>query len=621
MKRIFLPILLLISVVLEAQVPAIYSNLSVNTEGNLVFSVADKSFPAIISQKYTLENFVADITGDSIGVNFDFNMPDFNGLMYYGLIHYNDSKHPLPVYFKEFTKINSGKSSIDILNKLSGSYDMTNWESQKAGILGYRILDSVGNMLYEGRVTFKGIGPFDVGNTIIEGPFVDQITHESAIISMDTYKASEIEISVNEKSYKSEKKSIHHEIKIDKLEPNSTYTYTIELDDIKQKYSFKTSPQPGSRTKFSFAYASDSRNGPGGGERNMYGANYYIMKKIMALANQQGAVFMQFTGDLINGYLSSVPETDLQYANWKRAIEPWAHYLPVYEGLGNHEALNHVFNIEPFSVLIDKFPFEKESAEFVFMKNFVNPENGPISEDGAIYDPDKTKTDFPSYTENVYHYNYDNIAVICLNSDYWYTPSLRYNPHSSGNLHGYIMDNQLEWLKKVLESYEINENIDHIFITMHTPAFPNGGHVHDDMWYNGNNQYRAWVAGKPLEKGIIERRDQLLDIVVNKSDKVVALLTGDEHNYCRTTISPEMPRYPETGYYAEKIELNRTIFQINNGAAGAPYYAQQKTPWSDFTDGFTTQNALVLIHVNGKSVELEVINPDTLEEIERFKLR
>ena len=178
----------------------------------------------------------------------------------------------------------------------------------------------------------------------------------------------------------------------------------------------------------------------------------------------------------------------------------------------------------------------------------------------------------------------------------------------------------MEWLDSTIVTLEADTNIDHVFITIHTPFFPNGGHVQDDMWYNGNNDYRPYVAGRQLEKGIIERRDQLLDIIVNRSSKVIALLTGDEHNYARTEISPQMERYPEL-YFAERIDLTRTIYQINNGAAGAPYYAQEETPWTPWVTGFTTQNALVLFNVNGKEIEMEVLNPDTLEEIDRMKLR
>jgi phosphodiesterase/alkaline phosphatase D-like protein len=162
--------------------------------------------------------------------------------------------------------------------------------------------------------------------------------------------------------------------------------------------------------------------------------------------------------------------------------------------------------------------------------------------------------------------------------------------------------------------------IDHIFVTEHTPFFPNGGHVKDDMWYNGSNEPRAIVAGKPVKQGIIERRDQLLRLIVNETPKVVAILTGDEHNYCRTQIGPDTPIYPEN-YAHKKIRLKRTVWQINNGAAGAPYYAQEKTPWSNFTHGFTTQNALVLFYVQGKKVKMVVYNPDTLNLVDELQLR
>ncbi len=614
----------LINLGFSQEIPKVYTNIEYNENRELVFKYRDTSYKALEHiPQYSIEGFTGNITGNDVGIAFNFINPAFHGRLYYGLIHYNDSKHPLPVYFKSSAKVDSGKALIDIKNKLSGRYDMIGWEKSGRGVIGYRIQDSQGNMLYEGRVAFLGNGPFTVGNVITEGPFVDLITHHSAVISISTFKPIKAQLKVGDKQYAANKELAYHEFKVDDLQPDTEYNYSFEIDGIVQEYSFKTAPMPGSREPFTFAYASDSRSGPGGGERSVHGVNYYIMKKIMSLAVQQNAVFFQFTGDLIDGYLTNDLETHLQYANWKRAVEPWGHYFPVYEGMGNHEALCYYFPVPNtyWGIMIDKFPFETQSSEAIFNSNFVNPTNGPASEDGAEYDPDPKATDFPPYKENVFYYTYDNVAVISLNSNYFYAPSLSSIPQSSGNLHGYILDVQLEWLEEVINTLENDETIDHIFVTQHTPAFPNGGHVHDDMWYNGNNQYRPWIAGKVLPKGIIERRDEYLDILINKSTKVLAILTGDEHNYCRTTISPDMPRYPESGYFAEKIELSRTIYQVNNGAAGAPYYAQQETPWTSFTDSFTTQHALVLIHVDGLKVELEVLNPDTLEEIDRFTLR
>ncbi|MCK5471468.1 MAG: metallophosphoesterase, partial [Cyclobacteriaceae bacterium] len=387
-----------------------------------------------------------------------------------------------------------------------------------------------------------------------------------------------------------------------------------------ETYSFRTAPAPGSRTEFSFSYASDSRSGNGGGERNLLGTNAYIMKKIMALNLQQKVRFMQFTGDMVTGYSVNPNSLRLEYANWKRAIEPFARYIPVIPAMGNHEAVVKSFYdpAKNFNYQIDNFPYDKVSSEAIFQKEFVNPLNGPESEDGASYDPDEKDIDFPSYKESVFYYIYDNIAMVVLNSNYWYAPTTKAVTFTSGNIHGYIMDNQLEWFKTTMNSLESNENIDHIFVTVHTPFFPNGGHVEDDMWYGGENAYRPSVDGKRVAKGVIERRDELLDIIVNKSKKTKALLTGDEHNYARTKIGPETKIYPKK-YFAEKLELTREIWQINNGAAGAPYYAQEKTPWSKSVEGFTTQNALVIFYVNGNDLKMKVLNPDTLEEVDEME--
>ncbi len=139
--------------------------------------------------------------------------------------------------------------------------------------------------------------------------------------------------------------------------------------------------------------------------------------------------------------------------------------------------------------------------------------NGPESEDGASYDPDPKKTDFPSYKESVFYYTYDNVAVIVLNSDYLYSSSTPFIRLTSGNLHGYILDRQLEWLASTLKTLEADDRIDHIFVTQHTPAFPNGGHVGDDMWYSGNNQYRPYIAGRPHPKGSSKGETNILTLL------------------------------------------------------------------------------------------------------------
>ena len=242
-----------------------------------------------------------------------------------------------------------------------------------------------------------------------------------------------------------------------------------------------------------------------------------------------------------------------------------------------------------------------------------------MSEDGNQFDPNPKQQDFPSYKKNVYTYTYGNTAMIVMNSNYWYTPSEKLIPQIGGNPHGYIMDQQMDWLKKQLADFEHDKNIQHVFVSIHTPAFPNGGHAHNDMWYGGDNTVRPYIGGKAVEKGIIEQRDIFLDLLVNQSSKFRVLLTGDEHNYTRLTIDNNSEIYP-AGYVGKRLHFKRPFVQIVNGAAGAPYYAKEKLPWSANLNKFSAQFAMVIFHVEGEKITIEVINPDTLELIEKITL-
>ncbi len=629
MKKIFVLLLLSIHtliVVAQDSIPDVFTNIYYDKDCKLYHQFKHKKY--YVADNFTpltLSNLQGNPQATPNGIHFNFNNPNMSGTLYYGLINYKDSKYPTPVWFGRTVHIANGEAQVNILKRLSGRYDMSDWQNAGKGTLGYRVSNAKGNILYDGVIGFnydKDQG-FSIATTLLEGPFINLLKPTEVTISFETNKPVQASIQVENNVYADAKPVKHHEIKIDQLKPDTHYSYTVDYQDAKQNYTFTTAPLPGSRKAFVFGYTSDSRTGQGGGERDLYGVNYYVMRKMAALAKYKEAVFLQVTGDLVDGYMNNKEEMNLQYANWKRAVEPFAHHFPIIAAMGNHEAVGKIFRGEKgrWKAFIPAFPFETESAEAVFAKNFVNPHSDLISEDGAYYDPNPDKTDFPPYDETVFYYTYDNVAIIVLNSNYLYTPALKYNATTSGNLHGYIMDNQLKWLEKTLQKLEKDTTIDHIFVTQHTPSFPDGGHVKDDMWYNGDNSKRAVIAGKPLDKGIIERRDQYLDLLINKSTKVVATMTGDEHNYNKVKITPTTNIYPDK-YPYPKLKRSRTLWQINNGAAGAPYYAQNKsTPWNNAVSGFSTQLALVLIYVDGPKVSVKVMNPDTLNMIDEYILR
>ncbi|RKZ83662.1 MAG: hypothetical protein DRR19_18790 [Candidatus Parabeggiatoa sp. nov. 1] len=621
-------------------IPDIHPNI-VEENGNLVFVKGDQKYPLQpVNTKYTIDQLVGNPVGTDKGIQFQFG--DLNGRLYYGLIKHQDDPYPQPVFFKSFATIENGRANID-MSKMGGKYDFSGWEAQGHGALGYRVVTDDGTILYDGKIAFTGIGPFQVNPaSVVEGPIVslakDGNFHNTVRISFDTLKDTTATVVAHNSGddmkvhkFKASLPATHHEISLNGLMPDTVYSYTVKTSSCNnvysESYTFKTAPSPGSKKSFVFAYSADSRGGMGGGERDI-GTNAYIMKRVATLARFKNARFMQFTGDMINAYSTSVEQVKLEYRNWKRVIEPFAHHFPIVTAVGNHEGgVLHQFGEGklwdyPPPIFIDRFPYETDSAEALFASQFVHPTNGPDSEDGAAYDPNPNQQDFPSYKENVFYYTYDNVAMVVLNTNYWYAPSLRVAQDSSnGGLHGYLMDKQLEWLETTLATLDADKNLDFVFVSPHTAVFPNGGHVMDDMWYYGNNERRPTVKHSPngpnlVQQGIVEQRDKFLKILM-QSKKVIAMLTADEHDFSWMRIDKNMNIYPD-GWDKEDIRQTkafRPIYQIHNGAAGAPYNAPEETLWSSHLRDFTTQYAVVFFHVKGSSLQMEVINPDTLGTI------
>lgn len=604
------------------RLPAVYGSLEKTEDNRMGWRLGsdELAMAQTSTEPYGWSRTHPHVTGTPTGLKLSFPQKGFEGSVIFGQILDSPSGLPQVVYVTRPKPIQSGSVGLNILEECDRSYDVIGWQEKARGKIAFRVLNPKGEILFEGKTAFRGTGPFEVAPCVAFGPFVSCVTSQSAVISFDTNVPAAARICAGDRSWESaDPGSLHHERVIDDLSPDTEYELRIQVGDLIELRRFKTFPEPGSHEAFCFAYASDCRGGKGGGERHIWGVNAYVLRRALALAADRKAAFMQFTGDLITGYVDDVDAARLQYANFKRAVEPFACRVPLFLGMGNHEALMMVFReADGAEHAVDRFPFATHSAEAVFGEMFALPENGPASEDGAAYDPTPKDGDFPSYRENVYWYAHGHVAMVVLNTNYWYSPTLRRGDEAmDGGLHGYIMDQQLAWLKQVLGSLEQNPHIAHIFLTTHTPFFPNGGHLKDAMYYHGNNKRRPRVKGTPVPAGILERRDAVLEVAINQTTKVRALLTGDEHNYHRMPIGPGMELYPE-GYDGPRLGLTRTIWQINDGAAGAPTYAQEPAPWSSHVACFSSEYALVLIHVNGASVHGEVINPETLSVIDIF---
>jgi hypothetical protein len=597
-----------------AAIPASLNHLSDDGNGRLTVSSGGATYTDVAkADDYKLPEIMGALKGQETGILLDLHRPGFNGTVAYGPLDEN-AQYPAVEFLPRDVRVIDGKALLEIKKTFTRATDYFHLADAGKGILGYRIIDSTGRIIYEGRIAFEGKGPYQVVPTLTQGPMVNCVESTRFVLAYETDAPLRTAVTIDGRRFSDDAEVTHHEIVLSGLKPSTAYAYTIVYGTRSESHQMTTAPAEGSRQPFTFAFASANRATTGGGERDFGGTNYQHTRAVMAAALQRKAVFLQCTGDITTGANASVGAHLMEYANFKRAMEPFWTRIPVYVGFGDHEANKTTLRSgdpQNRGYSVELFPYNEVSGEATFAKAFVNPTNGPESEDGASYDPNPGQQDFPTYQENVYYYTYGNIGMIVLNTEYWEskTPTV-----TGGCPEGYIMDRQMQWLRETMQKMENDPNIDHIFVNTHGAVFPNGDHLTDAMYWSGDNTSRAVVAGKPLSKGAIERRDEIIDVCVNKSKKFLAFLSGDEHNFSMLEVTPETPIYKE-GYDGPKIRISRPFYNINDGGGGSAPYAMLKSPWMASFRYFTPPPTVALITVNGKHVLLNALRAETLEPI------
>ena len=356
-------------------------------------------------------------------------------------------------------------------------------------------------------------------------------------------------------------------------------------------YPFRTAPAKG-EGGVRFAFAGDSRQGVGGGAKAFMGVDALILERELHHAWIKGAAFWIQGGDLVNGYTTEVDDFRAQLRAFKWAASSFLHERPIYAGVGNHDALIRSFEKRPpatgshESIHLDRWPYESESSEAIFADEFVHPENGP-----DVADPRR-----PGYRETVYSFQHGPVRIVILNNNYWVSTAAA---QVGGSPEGWFLPDQMEWLERELGAAEADPSVRHVLLCMHEPAFPNGAHLDDAMWYLGDDRVRGWSADpatgelRPDGPGMISLRNDLVRMAA-RSRKVVAILTSDEHSYSRTLITPETPAGDparddrdgdgmlDSGPLSVIPGLSRPIWVIISGGGGAPNYAEEKSPWNEW---------------------------------------
>lgn len=454
----------------------------------------------------------------------------------------------------------------------------------------------------EGRVWFD---PHTHGDTtsIISGPSVDRVGPRSAVVSWETDRPADGHVWIAGREVRSKSAGTRHEVLLDGLHPATRYGYRVQSDEtLSGTYAFRTAPVAG---PFRFAAMVDSREGVGGGLLNYSGAEALALRALVEQAYHGGAQFVLFAGDLVNGYTTDVADFRMQLDAWKRAVAPVRARLPFYTGMGNHESVVDFWrDAQGHELWVDKQG--SASAEAAFARAFVNPDNGPPDEGPGT----------PSYSENVYWFDWGDARFFVLNNNYWWSS----DPHlHGGNLEGYVLPRQLEWLRQRVAEADRTARIRHLFFAAQEPPFPNGGHTADAMWHRGGDTNRDGVVDTK-DVPIVEDRNELWAIVAS-SPKTVAFLTGDEHSYSRLLVRPDTPVGHRRGLDGKARVFRYPVWQVTSGGAGAPWYdVERDLPWSGELRTHSTQPHVALFEVDGGDVRLEVFS-QTGQVLDRAVLR
>lgn len=529
------------------------------------------------------------------------------------------------------TLIASHRVPVDVSRLESNLYD-TGLVAGGGGVIAYRVEvfdpDWRTSLLHDRRFRYTRGGPpatgeYRVAETMTFGPFVDIVGPRSFVVSWETDGASPGAVVVGDSIFADGVAQPSHEIVVDGLTPRTLYEYRVRYGTDGAEtcaYSVRTAPA-GGEGGFRFAFASDSRGGAGGGEQAVEGVNQAALRSVLTGALSDGCDLVLFGGDLIDGYTSSEEHYRSQLDSWKRVAGRVAFSLPILEGMGNHEQVGDYFEVpdpehEGKRIILFRDRGASASAEAVFGDEFVNPAGSAYG-----FGPPTPETrssrgggaSGASYAENVYSINYGNAHFVSLNTNYWFTGvqtgrgTVRYPSDRDGvalaldvlggNREGYVLPNQLEWLESDLSAAERDTDVDWVFVFTHEPAFPNGGHLYDAMfWGDAGLGHEGGLndSGVPLGD-VIDMRNRFWE-TISRHDKVVAVFFGDEHNYSRTLIDSKVD--PEFG---------RPVWQIVSGGAGAPFYVQDtSSPWSPNVRAFSPVNHYCVLDVQKDRVSLSV---------------
>lgn len=556
------------------------------------------------SSRIVTENPDIDIIRDDEGdrlarIRFTTLVPSPAVRVYYGIIIPDDVLQA-PRYRWSATEKSDTLSTrhtvyLNLENLFSKYADIDSvFRKHDGGVVVYRLEirnpHAASAHYYDNRFRFKGN---QRTACISEGPFIDLVKTHSAVFSWETDNPAISAMTVDGKRYIAESTpSTQHQIQVTGLR-GTEHHYHIEITDdtISYQTPSRTFSTPDNNNHVLFAVMSDSRAAAGGGASDYNAVNIDALSTLLNHAYFRGSEFVLFGGDLIGGFCSDPEDYRSQMKSWKQITAQTGSMIPIYEGMGNHDVTIDIYrNEQGYWYYLDKKG--KENSQALFAEAFVNPEDAY---------PAPEHPEAPSYRENVYFFDRENVRIISVNTNYWYSSRPE---ETGGNLIGYIMDKQLAWVDSIVADADKNASIDHIFLFAHSPAFPTGGHVSSGMWWSGGDSLKnRYSNGLPLDRSyVVKRRNEFWHAIAS-SPKTRAMFFGDEHNYSRLLVDKDLPANPD----GSPEYFKYPVYQIITGGAGAPFYAKDpETPWHNKVDTFSGLKHYILVETHQHSAWIYV---------------
>ena len=411
---------------------------------------------------------------------------------------------------------------------------------------------------------------------LVEGPLLslDDARPGALVVHLKLDRPARVSLKLSDGRTLDSPAGAEHAVRMEGLRPGQGYAYTVQIDGAAAfpTQRFRAPPAAGAEA-VRFVFFADTRagfdEGAGVGDRAVMGVNKDVAERLSILGDRLEPDFAIVGGDIGFGYTTAPADLDQQFHAFKQAaVSLWSR-RPVFVVMGNHDSAIDLYeDAHRHGVRLDRQPYGEASSEAVFARAFPNPVNGPTPSDPRR----------PSYARNAYAFQQGPLKFIVMNTNYWMSNQ---PDRFGGSPEGYLLRDQLDWIKREIAQADRDPTVERVILIGHEPVFPNGGHVADAMWWNGDNQVRAYEvedAGRlaPSRQGVLEVRDELLR-AVTASPKVALMLSADEHSYHKTLITPQTPIASE-GDAASPIA--RPLWFVSSAGGGASYYAEEATPWN-----------------------------------------